>query len=327
MKLYPWLLPVWTRLADRLRAGNLAHGLLFSGPAGVGKNDFTKLFVQYALCQNATAELLPCDACVSCHLFNAGTHPDFLWVEPEEEGKQLGVDRVRELAMYLTLRPHTGSRKFAVLSPADAMNAFSGNSLLKSLEEPPPGSMLILITSRESALLPTIRSRCQTWSFIPPARDVAKAWLAGRLEKPELADLLLGLTNGAPLRALSFAQSGMLEHRRDLWASLEALAQAKIDPIKVAAQWSSIGAGTSLYWLGTWMTDMARLKFAIEPPLLGNPDLVDGLRVMAQSWQPDRLLRFASQVVAGQRLALTSANRELLLEDILLGWAESRAVR
>lgn len=327
MRPYPWLAPVWMRLAARLESGNLAHGLLFSGPLGVGKNDFARAFVQYALCQAPTSEKLPCEACPSCLLFAAGTHPDFKWVEPEEEGKQIGVDRVRELASYLTLRPHTGARKFAVLSPADQMNVFSGNSLLKSLEEPPPGSTLILLTSRVSALLPTIRSRCQTWVMGVPEREIAGPWLATRLDNPEQADLLLGLANGAPLRALDFAKSGMLDHRRELWAGLEALAQSKTDPVKVAAQWSSIGAGTSLYWLGTWVTDMVRLKFAGEPPLLGNPDLADGLRTVAQGWRADKLLTFASQVTSAQRLASTSVNRELLMEDVLLGWAELRAAR
>ena len=325
MKPYPWLASVWHRLAARLESGNLAHGLLLTGPMGVGKDDFTKAFVQYALCLSPTAEKLPCEKCSSCLLFAAGMHPDFKWVGPEEEGKQIGVDMVRDLASYLTLRPHTGSRKFAVLSPADQMNSFSGNSLLKSLEEPPPGSTLILITSRESALLPTIRSRCQTWSVGVPERDIARRWLATRLDNAEQSELLLGLANGAPLRALSFAQSGMLEHRRELWSGLEALAQAKIDPVRLAAQWSSIGAGTSLYWLGTWVTDMVRLKFAKEPPLLGNPDLIDALRVQAQGWRGDRLITFAAQVARAQRLATTSVNRELLMEDVMLGWAQLRA--
>lgn len=157
--------------------GRLAHAYAFVGPSGIGKKRFACELARCLLCENHTdAELESCGECSSCQQVAAGTHPDLLNVSLPE-GKRIlpirlfiGEDETRGkegLCYDLSLKPMSGRRRVAIIDDAEAMNEESANSLLKTLEEPPPDSVLILIATSADLLLPTIRSRCQVVSFLP----------------------------------------------------------------------------------------------------------------------------------------------------------------
>src|SRR4030066_11429 len=188
-QIYPWQKNDLVRLQE-LRKRPL-HGLLFKGSKGIGKFDLAMNFAQSLLCQHPDESGLACGKCPSCHWFEQESHPDFRLLQPEalsldgeetESGKkaskQISVDQVRGLADFVGMSAHQGGRRVVVIHPPEAMNTNAANALLKSLEEPPPGLLFILVSHKPQQLLPTILSRCL--SFVLPAPDAASAmrWLA-----------------------------------------------------------------------------------------------------------------------------------------------------
>ena len=161
--------------------GRLAHAYAFVGPAGIGKKRFALELAQCLLCENHTdAELKSCGTCSSCQQVAAGTHPDLLAVGLLDGKRELLLKqfigeketRGKEGLCYdVSLKPMSGRRRVALIDDAETLNDESANALLKTLEEPPPNSVLILIATSADLLLPTIRSRCQIVPFQPLASD------------------------------------------------------------------------------------------------------------------------------------------------------------
>ncbi|MDX1656995.1 MAG: DNA polymerase III subunit delta' C-terminal domain-containing protein, partial [Candidatus Competibacteraceae bacterium] len=253
-----------------------------------------------------------------CQLLAAGSHPDITRVEPEEPGKPIKVDRVRQLCAFLgqTARGY----KVALLSPAEAMNPSAANALLKTLEEPPPGSLLLLVTAFPARLPATIRSRCQILAFTPPLRTQALEWLSPRVAGFQ-AGLLLDLTGNAPLAALEQADRTRLQRRRELLKILVEVADRQLDPIDAAETWSRGEVVENLHWLVQWHMDLIRLKAAESPPGLRHSDLAPQLRALGRRVPLQTLFRRLEQARDLERLAATAVNLPLQLEGFLMEWA------
>ena len=151
--LLPWQHTRWQEMLARRANGRLPHALLLCGLRGVGKQHFAARFAQALLCEQPASDGQACQACRSCLLFRAGTHPDYWPVTPAEEGKSILIDQIRELNASLVFTSHAGGYKIAALWPADRMNSAAANALLKTLEEPSANTLLMLITSRPAFLL------------------------------------------------------------------------------------------------------------------------------------------------------------------------------
>ncbi|MBM80027.1 MAG: DNA polymerase III subunit delta' [Planctomycetaceae bacterium] len=169
--------------------GRMSHAYLFVGPDGIGKRKFARTLAQCLFCEShSDEELLACQECSGCKQFAATSHPDFFHVERAEGKAELTLDvflgpqdrRGREgLCHDLSLRPMASDRKLAIIDDADFMRTEAANALLKTLEEPPVNSMLILIAANADSVLPTIRSRCQSVRFSPLSNeDVTSILLA-----------------------------------------------------------------------------------------------------------------------------------------------------
>jgi len=319
--IYPWQRPLWERLQTLRNAQRLPHALLFKGATGLGKSHLAQLFAQSMLCTQPDSESRPCGRCRNCLLYLAGNHPDFFQIFPEEGGdKPIKVDQVRELNRVMTLKSHGGGYKIAVISPAEQMNVAAANSLLKILEEPPPQTLLILISHTPGLLLPTIRSRCQNLHFETPPSDVALTWLSAQLGPSTNASELLNVAHGAPLTALALAASEVLKHRLALLADLERLLQRQADPVVIAAAWSQNPVAETLNQLLSWIGDMIRLRHAPDPPYLANPDLTPRLKQLAAQFDLKPLYRLLDQVQGALLLSSRPLNPQLLLEDVLISW-------
>ncbi len=228
-----------------LLRGRLASGFLFVGPSGIGKRLFARRFAQALLCRTAgEAALAPCGVCESCVQAAAGSHPDIIEVAKPADRSFIPLElligdkehRGRQGLCYeLSLRPFFGRRKVAVIDDADALNAEGANSLLKTLEEPPPGAVLILISTSPAKQLPTIRSRCQLVHFFPLSPEEVQSILLeqGLVDDKLTAERIAALSEGSVERALELSDPRIWEFRRS-WA--EGLAEARIDSVDWAGR-------------------------------------------------------------------------------------------
>lgn len=315
---YPWQQTPWQSMQQRIAADRLPHALLLSGPAGLGKLDFARLLAAFLLC-DSPEQGLPCGSCRGCQLLAAGTHPDFQAVQPEEEGKEITIGLIRDLLAWQALTPQYGRARVMIIEPADRMNINAANALLKTLEEPGRDALLLLVTARPTALLPTIRSRCQQLPFAAQWGAEARSWLAERLGDAARAELALAISGGAPLRALTLVESGGMERREELFAAFEALLGGWQEPVALAAQWLERPAGETLATLHGWFVDMARLKAGAAATPLDNPDLRQRLQALCEQVDLAQLLHRQGQLQEAMRLARGHPNVQLLLEELLLG--------
>ena len=141
------------------------------------------------------------DGCRQAH------HPDLLVIKPEEDGKAIRVDQIRQLSRDLTMTSHGGQYKVAIIYPADSMNLNAANSLLKTLEEPTDNTLMVLSTAASGRLPATIRSRCQKFALQPPTVEQGVQWLMKNAIEKKTAISCLSMTNNAPLLALELAES------------------------------------------------------------------------------------------------------------------------
>lgn len=314
----PWQAAIWQRLMRRHRGGQLPHALLITGLAGVGKMVFARTLAQSLLCQQPDAEGQPCGQCQACRTFAAHVHPDLLLLEPEEEGKAIKVDAVRQFCAEIALTSQYGGYKVGVVAPADAMNENAANSLLKTLEEPPANTVIILVTSRPVALPITIRSRCQVVAVPRPPRVQALEWLNARDDLGAPAELLLDLAAGAPLAALELAQGGGLSKRKDWIDALMRLAARKAAPVAEAEGWLQEPLPPLLDWAQQWVVDLIRCRQtdAGKGPPLHNSDLRAGLLALAKSSNLKALYGLYDHLLEMKALSGHPLNQQLLLEDL-----------
>ncbi len=251
-----------------LARGRLASTFLFVGPRGIGKRTFALKLAQTLLCQPQNRQpqnrqttgddFTACGVCPCCIQVTAGTHPDLEIVGKPKDRSFIPVatfigkadKRMQEgLCHDISLKPFMGGRKIAIILDADYLNEESANALLKTLEEPPPNSVLILIGTSANRQLPTIRSRCQTVRFAPlPAPVVARLLVARELiPDPSQAEYLAANCEGSLARAIEMADPDLLEFRRVL---LKRLSDPQWDSPRlataVATQVDSAGKDASL---------------------------------------------------------------------------------
>jgi DNA polymerase-3 subunit delta' len=212
-------------------------------------------------------------------------HPDLARIVPIEDSKQLRIEQVRELAQELSLTSHQGGYKVGILSPAESMNRFAANALLKTLEEPPARTLLILVASQPSRLPATILSRCQKLKVRAPTRAESLEWLRetqGAGQGAEDWDGVLDVIGDAPFAAAEMDAKAIpalgLETRR----TLEEMENGTADPVATAERWHRADTGLRLRCFETWLTD--RIQRQVAPAAAvgnsGPAHLPRGLSIM-----------------------------------------------
>lgn len=193
-----------SNLRHALENGRVSHGYLFLGPDGVGKKMAAMNFAKALNCKDDKIGG-SCDSCVSCMKIDAGSHPDVLFLKPEKVGASIKIEKVRELIRSLSLKPYEGRNKVFIIDDADAMGHEAQNALLKTLEEPPAESILILMTSNAKGLFETIVSRLQIVKFFPLRVETVKDILVRTYKMDEVtANVLSRLSSGRLGEALKY---------------------------------------------------------------------------------------------------------------------------
>lgn len=220
---------MFRRAIERSR---LSQSYLFVGPDGVGKQLFARRLVQCLLCRGRGGDPLEaCGECTSCRPFQAGNHPDFLFVDRPEGKRELPIELIagskerrgqEGLCHDLSLRPLEGSRKIAIVNDADTMNPESANAFLKTLEEPPERAILLLIAANLDAVMPTIRSRCQLVRFAPLSQTDVQALMIEQelVSSAEEASFAAALSEGSLTTARQLLRPELRDLRSTLYASL-----------------------------------------------------------------------------------------------------------
>ena len=321
MSYLPWQAEHWKKLRQRHVDRRLPHALLLSGPVGIGKQQFATAFAESLLCQTPAEDGSACGQCKSCELISAGSHPDLAVIMPEEEGKAIKIDQIRNLAEFTALHAHYSGYKIIVLQPVEQMNKAAANSLLKTLEEPSEDTLLLLVTANPQRLLPTIRSRCQTLYFDAPAKSEALNWLKPQLQSQN-PEHLLEIAAGAPITALELADSDLMQVFDDNLSSIEALLRREQDPLQVASKWQKQDGLRTVHWFSGWVTDMIRLASMPQPPRLDYISLQPRLQVLSKQLELSMLHGFLEQLNEARRLLATSSvNSQLLFEELLVRWS------
>jgi DNA polymerase-3 subunit delta' len=260
-----------TQLAAALASGRMPHAWLFSGPRGVGKASLAVQFAARLLGAAPTAPFACDDVDPVGRLVAAQSHPDFrLLRRPvDDKGKEkseIPVALVREEVIdFFQLRPAMGGWRVAVVDAVDELNRNGANALLKTLEEPPPQSVLILVSHGEKPLLPTVRSRCRGLAFKPLGDDDAVAALAARGIGADAAREALGLAPGRPGRALALAEPAALAAAQAAAGVLGARARA--DALAAALREGGKGEPAYASAVGALAGDLARRAAASADPL------------------------------------------------------------
>lgn len=346
-----------TILRQALRTQRVAQAYLFSGPERVGKTTTAVALAQALNCLTPERAAEPPDACGqcrSCRKIESGNHPDVRVIEPRlgsrSEGSTtagrpvIGIQRLREEEKLYTevhLRPSEGRFKVYVFAPAESLTAEAANSLLKILEEPPPRVIWVLTTSNLSALLPTVRSRCQLVSFGLAPTEVVRAYLFQRgTASPEQVELSARLAAGRVGRGVELAADRQLLARRErvralvervlqappvgsLAAAEEVMALAQATDGEGQDPTASSPSGLAHFeevfeLLSFWLRDLLVWRQTGQASALINADLKDSLAAQAAARPAAHWLRLIRALQRTRRQLQRNANAQLALEVFML---------
>lgn len=338
-EIFPWLQAVWQGLQQQQAQQRLPHALLINGQRGVGKRELARALAHGALCQHGSEDGtgLACGHCASCELLRAGSHPDYREIVPEEDSKVIKVDAIRELIDYVSLKTQFGGSRFLLLHPAQDLYPNAANALLKTLEEPAPGTVLILIAEQVSRLPATIRSRCQLLGVACPPVDEAAAWLATQSLADDQGRLLLNLAQGSPLLAKAMAGEDDIVQRQQCFADWADVALGRLGALQLAQQWFSVWSGNKknpghagglerpLQWLLSWLEDLIRLHSGAGPESLLNSDLQTRLQPLAQQLDLDTVFKRRDDVLLAIQHLNSNLNEQLMLEELFVPWSRNKS--
>ena len=316
-----------TALERALADGRVAHAYMFVGPGRVGKHTLALKLAQALNCEGSE---LPCGDCNPCRRIAGGIHADVqtVTVEESEEEAQKGihVSQIREIERVTSLKPFEGRTRVVIIDPAEEMNAAAQNAFLKTLEEPPPQVVFVLVTADESRLLPTIRSRCRRLELpLPSVADVETA-LVERGVEGERARLLARLSRGRIGWALEMAaEPALLERRQESLSQARALGSLRVaERLGLAERLApdfrrkpeSLLAELEAW--RDWWRDVLLVQAGAEGGV-ANVDRLADLREDASQYGRDEVTAFVRALGEAGRHLRENAQARLVLETLLLG--------
>jgi DNA polymerase III subunit delta' len=301
----PWLHDAIDRFHQLIVAERLPHALLLQGREGDGSEVLAQTLAKAALC--SAPELgYPCNHCKSCLLHQADTHPDCIKIVPGGASATVRVDEIRLLVDRFNSTAQIAQRKVALILHAETMNTAAANALLKTLEEPPGDSLLILVTEGTKPLLPTVRSRCQRITMQRPDADQIKAWLAAKDYTGKLSEDLLEALDYQPLRLMHWIEEDMQPHWDHFQAIMSGVADMKLSPVSAAIECKDVSIGDQLDWIDKRLYRVIRNKVA-----QGTPPKPQESRYLVQL-----------TALRGELVHSANVNAQLFSENLFMLWQQ-----
>ncbi len=319
-------------LKQAISREKLPHAYLFTGIPGIGKTSMAIALTLALNCQDPV-DFDGCGHCTSCRQMKGGNFPDFLSIKPE--GQNIKIDQIRDLYRKLCFAPISGKYRVCVIYKAEMMNSEAANSFLKTLEEPPPGNILILNATEPLDLLPTIVSRCRKISFQPlPVQEMANWLVTNRNLIEEKAIVLAKISGGSLGLALKMGDSYFFERRQEWLSRLiklpglskeKALEMAvecsredkKTDPEKPKDEEASMMDMLSIW--ESWYRDLLVLTTGEPTHLLINVDYSHKLKKIAGRYNINYLINSLMTIEQAQQDLLRMRNPTLVIENAVLG--------
>lgn len=313
--LYPWQQALWKTLTHRFP--NLGHGLLFYGKSGCGKHTFVEQFVAWVLCSNKQHDSA-CGQCSSCVWLKSDTHPNYVYVSTDEDNKKhnakIKIEKIRDLLPFV--QQTVDGWRVIVIDPAEALNIASSNALLKTLEEPGERVMIILIAEHFLKLPATIRSRMQHFAVDRIDQTVAKHYLQTQIaiDQQQNIDLLLGLANQMPLKAIELLNSPWFAQRQNFVNDWQKLVSNKNMPMMLATNWNKeLNIVDFLQMFEYLLTDILAFKMQ---QWVKNSDI--DLTVLAEQYRLEDLFSLYDQLTEAKQLLQQNVQSNLILDELFV---------
>jgi DNA polymerase III subunit delta' len=308
-------LPSWfdtacSEVHAAVAAGRLAHGLLLHEDPGAGGLELARWIAQRVNCREAARA--PCGECQDCRWIAAGQHPDVTLLTREEESQYIRIEQVRDLLVELGLTAHGRGYKVAIFDRAETLYPNAAQSLLKTLEEPTGRTLLLLVTSQPSRLLPTVRSRCSKLRLVGPTREDAASYLEATRGAGPWTEALAA-TGAGPFALVDADPAALAQLRKDTISTLQDIASGNVQPPAVAERWIKDDLSIRLSCLESWVTDR----------ILESAPIRDVTHLSQQGMPPKicRLFEFSDAIRDMRKLAHTPVNKTMAVESLLWRWA------
>jgi len=322
------------------RKGNIPHALLFTGLEGVGKRQTAKVFAMTCNClrgnrsshgsgddptaspAEAESTALPCGECRTCRKIDAELHPDIIFIQPQKG--TIKISQIRDLCHILSMKPYEAKQRVVIISDAQTMNPEAGNALLKLLEEPPDGTLLILTAPHTQNLLPTIISRCQHIRFKPISQKTLIPLLIDEYGiHTEEAEILGALANGSLTKARSLVETGWIPQRNWILGVLgyektnsTGLEDADLSLAfseRIARQKDKIPDVLDIFM--SWFRDL--MIYPLAPEKIINKDLVDHIQNISRRMDACSVLSKFEAVQKARTMIDGNANPRLTLDVMM----------
>ena len=304
---------------------SLSHAYLFHGQKYTGKFLTTTFFSSSILCQSSN-KIKPCGSCSSCQQLKRNIHPDLTLLTPEEDKKNISIEQIRNLQHVLSLRSFLTSYKIAIIDNADSMTEAAANALLKTLEEPPPKTILILIAESLTNLPRTIVSRCQTIQFNVIATEKITNWLTSQGKSKREAQIIARYANGRIGKAeILSSNDDILNSYKDRVKLLLEIIQSNTNqkfaiinsmlPKQITL--SAYGEINSL--LDDWLTLFRDIFLAKNnKSLITNFNLQDTLVKISDNYSYKKLIHIINNIIRSKKLIKYQVSPKLIFENLAL---------
>jgi len=316
-------------LKKAIASGRIPHAFLFTGVSGVGKTTTATAFTQAINCLEPV-ENDGCGRCLICRQMKSGNFPDLISFEPD--GQNIKIEQIRELNRSLSFKPLAGKYRVTIINQAETMTEDAANSFLKTLEEPPPGNILILKTVEPRDLLSTVVSRCQRIPFQPLLFQVIKEWLMKEMHmEKETACLVARLSEGSLGRAVKIAETNFLEEREERIADIVQLPVISKYQLLVMAQdyagkakksdreaSKTTELSESFGIWKSWYRDLIIMKMNSTYTTVMNADFTRELKNASKKITIDNLIEGFMVLEQAQRDLSRNLNAGLIMENTFL---------